>query len=374
MLRTIPLLDNRLLHLPVTPGVLTINPCEVTINTFDAEKMYDGTALTYKGEAVFTEGKSEKAPTFDYEGGTITLVNGETLNIRTTGSQKDIGTSDNTYKFDWGKPDDWGSETSTAKKFNYSIKTGTIGKLTVYLDVAFDKNAGSDTVTGMPKNFKITDSKDMALPSDDPSRDGYDFLGWAKDASATKADYQPGDKLTLDDFSGVGEDGLVLYAIWKAKDEPAPTPTPTPSGDDTPGEGGGGGNGAGTTADNAVVAAADFVPEVIEDDATPEAATINDNPAPKSAPTSHWALLNLIAAILTIIGSLIAAFRKNSATTVVKGVGLAAAAAGVIVFLVTQNLGAPMQIADSWTILMAALFGVQCVTTGVTAKTPAVDD
>lgn len=370
-------LTGALLRLDIAPymevggGKLIITKCEVTINTFDAEKLYDGDPLTGEGEAVFTEGETEKSPTFDYEGGTVTLVNGETLNIRTIGSQTDVGTSDNTFKFDWGKPDDWGTTASTAKKFNYDIKTGTVGTLTVYLGVVFDKNAGSDTVTGMPKNLKITDLEDAALPGDKPARDGYDFLGWAKDAGATKADYQPGAKLTMNDFSDAGKDGLVLYAVWKAKEEPTPSPV-TPGDDNAAGGGGAGGDGA-ADGDGAAIAAADAA-QTILDNATPEAATINDNAAPKSAPTSHWALLNLIAAILTIIGSLIAAFRKNSATTVVKGVGLAAAAAGVIVFLVTQNLGAPMQIADGWTILMAALFGVQCVTTGITAKTPAVDD
>jgi len=360
----------------VTNTILWINPAEVIINTFSDEQPYDGTELTAGGEASFVENANSEHPEkktspITNKGGAVTLIHNETLNIRTTGSQTEVGTSDNTYEYDWGKPDSWGSSASTAKKHNYKIANGTIGTLTVYLGVSFKENADGDTVNNMPEGLKITDPENAYIPNDRPVREKHDFLGWAKESAATEADYQPGDKLTSDDIG----DGLVLYAIWKAKDEPTPTPTPTPSGDDTPGEagnGGGGGDGAAAAAN--IAAAADNLTAEIGDNDTPEAATINDNAAPKSAPTSHWALLNLIAAILTIIGSLIAAFRKNSATTAVKGVGLAAAAAGVIVFLVTQNLGAAMQIADGWTILMAALFGVQCVTTGITAKTPAVDD
>ena len=357
-------------HIEIEGGILTIKPVDVEVSTESAEKPFDNTALTKGGTVSFKEGEQSKSADFTPEGGAVTLVHDETLNIRATGSQTEIGESENGYEVDWGKPEDWGESASTAKPYNYNIKSGSLGTLTVYAGVTFDENAGGDTVTNMPKNLKITDMNDAMIPSDVPARSGYNFLGWALKDSATKADFQPGDKLTEEDLGK----GLTLYAVWEKE-----TPTPTPSGDDTPGEGGGNGDGGDGDNDGAaaaanIAAAADALNAEIDDNATPEAATINDNAAPKSAPTSHWALLNLIAAILTIIGSLIAAFRKNSATTAVKGVGLAAAAAGVIVFFATQSLGAPMQIADGWTILMAALFGVQCVTTGITAKTPVVDD
>ena len=45
------------------------------------------------------------------------------------------------------------------------------------------------------------------LRTECPTRDGYEFLGWAKTATATTAEYQPGDEFT--------EDGdITLYAVW----------------------------------------------------------------------------------------------------------------------------------------------------------------
>ena len=82
-------------------GVITINKAPLTVVTENATKVYDGTALTANG--------------------TITgLVNGETATLNVTGTQTDVGTSDNTYTITWG----------TAKETNYEVKE-TIGTLTV---------------------------------------------------------------------------------------------------------------------------------------------------------------------------------------------------------------------------------------------------
>lgn len=82
-------------------GVITINKAPLTVVTENATKVYDGTALTANG--------------------TITgLVNGETATLNVTGTQTDVGTSDNTYTITWG----------TAKETNYEVKE-TIGTLTI---------------------------------------------------------------------------------------------------------------------------------------------------------------------------------------------------------------------------------------------------
>ena len=81
----------------------SITPREYTITTLDGTKVYDGRALTNFG---LVDG----------------IVYGETYSFKTTGSQTEVGTSDNTYEWKWN---------GTAKKSNYKLAKESIGKLTV---------------------------------------------------------------------------------------------------------------------------------------------------------------------------------------------------------------------------------------------------
>ena len=80
-----------------------ILPREYTVTTNTDSKVYDGIALT--------------------AGGTVNnLVKDETVNLTMTGSQTDVGTSDNTYELNW---------TGSAKESNYTHGKDSIGTLTV---------------------------------------------------------------------------------------------------------------------------------------------------------------------------------------------------------------------------------------------------
>ena len=80
-----------------------ILPREYTVTTNTDSKVYDGNPLT--------------------AGGTVNnLVDGETVNLTMTGSQTNVGTSDNTYELNW---------TGSAKKSNYTHGKDSIGTLTV---------------------------------------------------------------------------------------------------------------------------------------------------------------------------------------------------------------------------------------------------
>ena len=81
----------------------SITPREYTITTLDGTKVYDGKALTNFG---LVDG----------------IVYGETYSFKTTGSQTEVGTSDNTYEWKWN---------GTAKKSNYKLAKESIGTLTV---------------------------------------------------------------------------------------------------------------------------------------------------------------------------------------------------------------------------------------------------
>ena len=84
-------------------GVLVITPAPYSVTTESATKVYDGTALTAPGKI---------------DG----LVNGETANLKVTGSQANVGASENTYAIEW---------TGTAKESNYRLESENIGTLTV---------------------------------------------------------------------------------------------------------------------------------------------------------------------------------------------------------------------------------------------------
>ena len=80
-----------------------ILPREYTVTTNTDSKVYDGNPLT--------------------AGGTVNnLVDGETVGFTMTGSQTNVGTSDNTYELNW---------TGSAEKSNYTHGKDSIGTLTV---------------------------------------------------------------------------------------------------------------------------------------------------------------------------------------------------------------------------------------------------
>ncbi|WP_288522370.1 InlB B-repeat-containing protein [uncultured Holdemanella sp.] len=80
-----------------------ITPREYTVTTDSAEKPYDGTALTAGGRV-------------------NNLVDGETVTLKITGSQTEVGSSSNTYSLTWD---------GSAKEKNYTHGTDSIGLLTV---------------------------------------------------------------------------------------------------------------------------------------------------------------------------------------------------------------------------------------------------
>ena len=86
----------------ILSGTVEITPAALTITTPKAEKVYDGNALTA-------------------EGSITGFVNGETATFTTTGSQTEVGNSENTYILTWD---------GTAKETNYTVSE-SLGTLTV---------------------------------------------------------------------------------------------------------------------------------------------------------------------------------------------------------------------------------------------------
>ena len=76
--------------------IYRISPAPLTVITEGAQKIYDGKPLTAPGEM-------------------SGLAGGETAELKVTGSQTEIGSSENTFEIDW----------KTAKKSNYEIAAYT---------------------------------------------------------------------------------------------------------------------------------------------------------------------------------------------------------------------------------------------------------
>ena len=73
--------------------------------------------------------------------------------------------------------------------------------------IKYDANCG----TGAPVNQTKTHSEVITLSTTIPTREGYYFLGWAENADATEATYQPGGIFDQDT-------DVTLYAVWKLRE------------------------------------------------------------------------------------------------------------------------------------------------------------
>ena len=131
-----------------------ITPAPLTVSTPSASRVYNGNALTAAG--------------------TISgFVNGESAPFETTGSQTEVGASDNTYAIDWA------AAGATAKQANYAVSE-TVGKLTVtefagrvvatpgsYSGVYDGQAHGVDvTVSGLPEGYSVKAAHSNATAAD----------------------------------------------------------------------------------------------------------------------------------------------------------------------------------------------------------------
>jgi hypothetical protein len=131
----------------------------------------------------------------------------------------------------------------------------------------------------------------------------------------------------------------------------------------------------------------------VEPTATPEATStpsatptvINDDSTPEAASSGHWALINLVCALLSVLLGVIVILSKHKKDEededeqvveseeddeetstrhrrwkVVAGID---AVIAVVVFIFTENITLPMQLVDKWTILMVVFLLVSVIST-----------
>ena len=180
-----------------------ITPAPLTVSTPSASGVYNGKPLTAAGAI-------------------SGFVNGESVPFETTGSQTEVGTSNNTYAIDWA------AAGATAKQANYTVSE-TIGKLTVTEsadEVVVTTTGGTFTYDGSAHGAAVTVG---ALP------EGYTLEAAA--SSATAKDVSDGEVAATADVlvirNAQGEDVTsklnVKFVDGTIKVEPAKLMVTTPS-------------------------------------------------------------------------------------------------------------------------------------------------
>ena len=81
--------------------------------------------------------------------------------------------------------------------------------------LTYDLNGGTGTFDVQSYGPTTDASHDFTIHGDKPTRDGYQFLGWADNESATVPTYQPKGKITVNGIK-------TIYAVWKMNAPEAP--------------------------------------------------------------------------------------------------------------------------------------------------------
>lgn len=105
-----------------------------------------------------------------------------------------------------------GSTSVTVKLLDKDNNDYVLDKLTITVNVSspsysinYNANGGSGAPSAQTKYY----NEALTLRSGQPIRDGYIFLGWATNSSATSCSYYPGGQYTKNE-------SVTLYAVWKS--------------------------------------------------------------------------------------------------------------------------------------------------------------
>ena len=363
-------------------GTIRIEPAQVTVSTPDAEKIYDGDALSA-------------------EGSVSGFVEGEDVSFETTGSQTEAGDSENSYSLEWDR---------TAKESNYQVDESKgnlhVDKRDVIVDITGDRETVTYDGHRHTAHGYDTEISDELYTSGDFTFSGEDVVSRTEAGTTAMGLAEKDFANTNANFTAVFRvaDGYVTILPKDQNDTDGTSETNigTPEGEE-PGDGNGPDNGNGGRADDTSLIesglTAQNTPPLadLEFDNGEELTEVEDNGTPL-ADRDAWALFNLILTIITVIMSIymIIVFRRRKdeeEQAEIRGEdgngseGAAAAmaedeAAGdedddrqrrrrfrffsiipavcaVIAFILTEDMTKVMQLNDRWTPLMAVITVIQ---------------
>lgn len=214
----------RLYH-EVKPGVTyTISIDKATLTAGSASSftilIYDFTQSAQLAAATGTFGNNKKititCPSSAIETNDIDIIiyagiSGSTANNATT--YTNVKVFRNTSYINQGANASFSSTSDLYSKLNLRNIGNTEAvanwNANVYT-IQYNANGG----TGAPGNSSKTYDTAITLPSIEPTRDGYDFLGWSTSSTATSATYTAGSSLSTD-LSTTHGATVVLYAVWR---------------------------------------------------------------------------------------------------------------------------------------------------------------
>jgi len=100
----------------------------------------------------------------------------------------------------------YGSEAAKTSAYTETPRIAVAKQFTL----TYDANAGEDEVTNLPEAQTAASDGKVTVSETSPTREGYTFLGWSTDSSATEADaaYSANTEVTL-------TADTTLYAVWQ---------------------------------------------------------------------------------------------------------------------------------------------------------------
>ena len=176
---------------------------------------YDNQTITFKIHNNAVRGESQLGSIATYSAAAMVLrknnssgtqLASKTWDAATTGYgdiTQDITSQGNTFWVTWNTTAVliWGTNYNYGAS-NYGTKT--VSFVTPFHTITYNANGGS----GAPSTQNVYVGSN-SLSTVEPTRSGYEFLGWATSASATSAEYSPGNTINI------GNSNVVLYAVWK---------------------------------------------------------------------------------------------------------------------------------------------------------------
>lgn len=348
-------------------STIKITPRPITITTGSATKTYDGTPLT-NSEIEITKGS---------------LVNESDLEYRTNGTITDAGTADNSIL----------TIGTIEMQTNYDI-TVEEGTLTVTpRPITLTSGSASKNYDGTAlTNSEVTITSGSLVNAGDVT---YAAVGTITNVGSSlnriSVSYAS-EQMARNYVVTLVEGTLTVNTAPTTPTTPPTTPTTPPTTPGTPG----------TTTDDGATTDEPEVEEV-EDEETPlsdgDVEDVEDNATPKGN-NGIWALINLIAAIVTVILGLILLLSKRHRNDeeedeeerqariergeekeqeqkrgwICKVLGVIVAIVSVVFFILTEDMSLPMALTDKWTIWMIVIAIVELVLVLVGRHWKDVDD